>query len=446
MLPPPGVTARSGGPFVCPMLESPGMSTAEAPPPGYAARRPPLAWEDHEIDLRGPLTALARQLPLIAAIVGLALLVAALYVYSRPRAYEGIARVILARPRVSISLVPQFVTRDDFDVRQFYTYARHPEVEQAVLTRFGDALPEADRRPGALLTRLKVTGDKDDVALMGLQITDPDAARAGQLADAWADAYVEFVQRTLNPAVQARRLVDAQLAEARGELERREDAVRLHQQQRGLGLPLRDDSVRLELSAAAPIAPSGRLGSRGRDLVARATTLNEQRSTREQVRIAQGQVRALQASGGELRLIAGELTPLGISAGEGADQALKALDAKDRALTEAIDRSSTEVRALESALAGDVAELERLERERDIARDGYLALAKKAEETKVQLATDWPAARVFQRAGEETQPAPRPWLPVLGATGAVATVVALATALWVDRRRRLDLVLARRGL
>jgi uncharacterized protein involved in exopolysaccharide biosynthesis len=437
---PRGVTARSEGPFVRPMIQSPRMATAEAPPAD--AQRRPLIREDYELDLSALLARLLRHWRFIGACTLLAVLGGVLFALAQPRTYGGVAFVLISRPKLQSTMEPRLITVNDFELRPFYTHAKHPDVERAVQSKLQDELQPHERAPGTLVERLRVLSAKEDPALMELRFSDVDPVRASRITNAWAEAYIQHAQTALNPAALSQRIVDGQIKEAAAELQRRDDALRAFEQKSGLGLPLREDgTTRVELSAVAGTNPQNatlplvvRLGTRGQEVSTRAASLAEFRAKRDQTRMVLGQARALRSASVGIAPLANELSQLGIPAGTPPDQVVAALEARDRALAETIDQIAAELRQLESALSADVGLLERLERERDVARESYVALAKKTEENKVGMAGEWPGVVLFNRSPETASADPRPWPLIVGVPALAGLLVGVVGALLLAGR------------
>jgi uncharacterized protein involved in exopolysaccharide biosynthesis len=420
--------------------------SVEAPPSAYPSRREAIVREDYELDLRALFAVVLRQLPLVLACLLLAVGAAAVYVYLQPRSYDGVSKVIISRPKQQVTLEPKLVTNtSDFELRPFYTHAKHPDVERAVQDRLRDQLTGSELQPGGLVERLQTRSAKDDTALMELHFSNPDGHKAALVANAWADAYLAHAREQLNPSAQARQLIEQPLKESLAELQRREDAVRQFQQRTGLGIAPSTDNVRIDVGVAAipgassvqtaSIPASMRTGSRGRELSAKSGQVADLRGQRDQVRLVLAQVGALRAAGVGLDSLGADLEKLGVGRGASAEAAVAALEARAKALGEAADRASAELRSLETSLSEELAQLERLERERDVARDSYLALAKKAEENKIALAADWPVVRQFARSPDPAGVEPRPRLTALGPAAAAGLVVGVGGAFWRDRRR-----------
>ena len=429
-----------GRAFGSPMLESPRMATAEAP----ASR--PLIREDYELDLSELFGRLLRHWPLVAACMALAVLGAVAFTLTQPRTYGGMAQVIISRPKLQTTLEPRLMTINDFELRPFYTHAKHPDVERAVQAKLQNELEAHERSPGALVERIRVLSAKDDPALMELRFSDPDPIKASRLANTWADEYIHHAQTALNPAAISQRVVDAQLMQARAELQRRDAALHAFEQRTGLGLALRDDgTTRVELSAvvgqpgtttqSATVPSAVRLGTRGREVSTKATTLADFRARRDQTRMLLGQARALRAAGVGVASIGTDLAAIGIAASTPPDQVVAALETRERALGESIDALAAELRQMESTLSADVGQLELLERDRDVARDTYVALAKKTEENKVGMAGDWPGVVLFSRSPEYAAADPRQWPLVIGVSAAAGLLLGLLGAFVLDRRR-----------
>src|SRR5207244_2041666 len=110
-----------------------------------------------------------------------------------------------------VSLAPQITTNVlDFELRPFYTQAKHPDVERMVQEKLKRELSDSERQTGALLERLQTRSSKDDTALMELHFANPDAHKAGLVANAWAEAYIKHAREALNPNAQSQQIVEAQ--------------------------------------------------------------------------------------------------------------------------------------------------------------------------------------------------------------------------------------------
>jgi uncharacterized protein involved in exopolysaccharide biosynthesis len=415
--------------------------SVQAPPETRAPpRRDGIVREDYELDLRALFAVIFRQLPFVLACLALAVGAAALFVYLQPRSYDGVSKIIISRPKQTISFEPRLATNTgDFELRPFYTHAKHPDVEKAVQDKLKAELNSSELLPGGLVERLQTRSAKDDTALMELHFSSPDSHKAALVANAWSDAYLQYAREALNPSAQAQQLVEVPLKDSLAELQRREDAVRQFQQKTGLGIAASSDNVRIDVGAtsvqSANIPASMRTGARGRELSAKTAQLNDLRAQRDQVRLALAQIRALRTASVPLDSLGADLEKLGIARGTPADVAVAALEARERSLGEAADRASGELRAIETALTDDLAQLERLERERDLARDAYVALTRKAEENKIALAVDWPVLRQFVRSPDPAGVEPRAWLLALGPAAAAGLVVGVGGAFWLDHRR-----------
>lgn len=411
----------------------------QEPPAGYQSHRERVVREDYELDLSAVVGPLVRQIGLVALIVLVAVAAAGVFTYLQPRTYDGVAKVFISRPKTAIALEPRFANRDEFEIRPFFTQAKNPDVEKAVQNDLRDELTDAERQPGALTERLQVRPARDDSALMELHFSQPDERKAAALANAWAKRFVEHAQATLNPAALAQRQVQAELKSSAEELARRDAAVRDFGQRSGIGLALRDEQVKIEVAGpqgASGTASSGtRLGARGRELSAKATTLATFQADRDQLRLVLAQARALRGAGVGLESLATDLGKVGAAPNQPPDQVVAALEAKDRALGQAIDQLLADVQSMQASLAQDVAQLDQLERDRDVARESYLLLAKKAEENKVALASEWAVVAIFSWSPDPAPPEPRPWLANLGAAAAGSLVLGAVGALWLDRRR-----------
>jgi uncharacterized protein involved in exopolysaccharide biosynthesis len=414
-------------------------------PPAYPARRDPIVREEYEVDLGAIFAVLLRQIPFVVGATALALIVAAAYVYVQPRTYDGVSKVIISRPKQQVTLEPKLATNTtDFELRPFYTHVKHPDVEKAVQDKLRGELSSSELQPGGLVEKLQTKSAKDDTSLMEIHISNPDGHKAALLANTWRDAYLQHARTALNPTAQAQTLVDSQLKDSLTELQRREDAVRQLQQRTGIGIAPSSDNVRIDVSAAALPGASSvqsanvpltmRTGARGREVNARAQQLADFRGQRDQVRLLLAQATALRGAGVGLDTLAADLAKVGVGAGS-ADATIASLNARDKALGETIDRLTAELATIQTSLTDDLAQMERLERERDLARDAYVALAKKADENRIALASDWPVLQRFAASPDPAGVEPRPWLTALGPAGAAGLLVGIVGAFLIDRRR-----------
>lgn len=344
-------------------------------------------------------------------------------------------------------LEPRLQATDDFELKPMFTQARHPAVENAVQAKLGHLLNTAEVQPGNLVQRIRIQSDRDDNGLMEIVFSDQDRRRASAIANAWADAYVLHAQATLNPSAIAQKLVDGQMREAKTELERREASLRAFEAGTGLGLPIRvDDATRIELSAIVGQAGSttqmassstvARLGTRGQDIVGRSNALTSLRADLDRLRILKEQTRRLQNQNLPPSAIQLDLERFGVAANQPIGAVVVAIEAKELAMLSTIDGAARELRGLETGLIGDMNQHSQLERDRDIARDAYVVLAKKAEENKIGLASEWPVVRLFSYAPELAPVDPPPWTITLAIAGSTGLIVGVALGLGIDLSKR----------
>ncbi len=187
--------------------------------PNRPAAPPPYMWQpEDEIDLRQYVLVLVawwREIALIA--IGAAVVAAVAILLLRlvtPPSYVSSATVAIARTQSSITFDERFTTLSQDQLQALSSVdaaARRGSlvglvasgaVAQAVIDQLGSQLDEEERRPAYWLAEGQVetslvggTGSQNNSDLIRITISADSPAKAAALANAWAEHYVEQVNR-----------------------------------------------------------------------------------------------------------------------------------------------------------------------------------------------------------------------------------------------------------
>ena len=175
-------------------------------------------WMEDEIDLREYIEVLIKYWKWIIAAGILAAVVAFVVSSFLPRTYEASASVIILKSKTEISFDPkiQTTTEDQLTQKSYQDtlvgLVKAGSVAETVFEKHQNILPENIKSVTDLLKKVDASNTGD---VISITVSDADPARAAQLADAWAAAYVDYVNQLYgNQTAPLLVEVEAQAAEA----------------------------------------------------------------------------------------------------------------------------------------------------------------------------------------------------------------------------------------
>jgi capsular polysaccharide biosynthesis protein len=273
---------------------------------------------------------------------------------------------------------PRLSSLDKTVVKYYDTLAHTEAVETRVIEALGPSLDPAEKEPGVLLSMVTVQADRENPVLFRIRAQASTAQKATQIANTWAEQYVEEVTGFESAW-------SSQLAQVAQELESAEAALSAFRQESGVGLveePTGDTSFAV-------------LGPRGIQLEMKSTLWAEHQEAYDDLQLLLESARKARDAGGSvadlpLQLLSsrviterGQASIASVSALEDLDSVIQVLEAEEEALSGVIDQLEAEVEALQQELAADQLEWERLVRARDLAENNYKALSDQTQEAQV---------------------------------------------------------------
>ena len=158
----------------------------------------PSMWMEDEIDLREYIAVLIKYWRWIVAASVLAAVIAFVVSSFLPRTYEATASVIILKSKTEVSFDPKIQTTvDDQSTQKDYQstlvgLVTSGEVAGTVFEQNRNMLPPKIQNVADLLKRVDGSNTGD---IITITVSDTDPVRAAQLADAWAETYVSYVNQ-----------------------------------------------------------------------------------------------------------------------------------------------------------------------------------------------------------------------------------------------------------
>ncbi|MCL4458571.1 MAG: Wzz/FepE/Etk N-terminal domain-containing protein [Chloroflexi bacterium] len=349
---------------------------------------------EFEIDLREYLKPLIKHIRFIGMTMLVCALIATLVSFLLPPIYTGTATIVITKPRYRLQFDPRFQTVvETAPYETYYALLRNPDLEKRVLQQLGPIVPGL--RPGELMAKIHLK-QKDDPWVLEVSADWSEPRAAAKIANTWVINYVKQINElfALSPETEAN--LSNQLAKAEQDLKVAEDNLRNFQEKTGVGLL--GPSGPVIAGESIPYASPERMGVIGRRLEAKIATLATYQSIRDDLHTVLERARELKAKGLDTDgsgmtlevlqtgLISSRVQLLigpGFEKKSSLDTIIATLEAKEKATDESIAAVAKEVADLQKQLSDLKIQLDRLERTRDSARETYLTLVRKADETRI---------------------------------------------------------------
>jgi uncharacterized protein involved in exopolysaccharide biosynthesis len=157
---------------------------------------------DEEIDLRQYVDVIRRWLSLIILGTVLAAVTAFAVSSIMPPTYEAEASVVVSRAKTEVSFNPNIKTISEEELARqldrqtkretLANLASSSEIATKVIAQIGDILTEEEHDPRVLMGEVEAKTDRNsDLIRISVRSTDPE--KAAKIANAWAKAYVNYV-------------------------------------------------------------------------------------------------------------------------------------------------------------------------------------------------------------------------------------------------------------
>lgn len=374
---------------------------------------------EDEIDLRQYLEVLIRRWKWIVALTLIpALVAAAISFFVLQPTYEAKALVLITGPRYLLRFDPRVETISDIATayKAYPSLATSDDLLKQVLDILDPPLPGNEGSLQALRGKVSASTGADP-SLLELKATNGVPQQAAQVANTWAGQYVAYVNELYGRRSEDVIFFSEQLESARQALEAAEEALIAFQarnqssilnaeltsarqaqtdylaDQRAIVRITQDiQALRDQLSQQ----PSGRASSLADDLT--ALLLQIKAFNAESTVPVQLQVSSAESLSD--KTIAEQVAFL--------DDLMVNVKAKSADIDAQLNELAPEILRLQQALEEVDTELDRLTRDRDVAKNTYLTLANKVEEARIAAQDESGEVQLASRASVPTSPvAPR---------------------------------------
>ncbi len=402
---------------------------------------------EDEIDLRKYFSVLSRHWRLIVVIAVIAA-AAGLGVGSvTPPTYEATALIVVTKPLYQLEFDPRIATTQDTGVassnKSLPQLAISDDVLQKLFDRFRGQLPRQNLTLAEFKRGLNARNGTD-ASVIQLSAQNENPSLAAQLSNAWATDYVTCVNELYAQREAGATFFETQANEAKARLASAEQTLvdyqgrydgsiidsKLQASLNELSNALKTNELLADLRAntsllkdrlsAQPSASSAKVADDLSSLLLQVSSLNISGSVPLQIQFTDATLLSSKTIDEQKSFLAG------------LDQSLQARAVQ---VTARINALTPQVQSLQHDLQMATTELDRLTRERDVARDTYLTLAKKVTESQISAQDTSGEVRLASQAAVPTEPiAPRKVVNTVLA-GLVGLMVGAVAAFVIEARQ-----------
>ncbi len=371
---------------------------------------------EEEIDLREYIVVLIKRWKWITALTVIAALVAAVlsFFVLSPK-YEALALVLITNPRYQLRFDPRLETLSEIETESkvYPALAMGDDLLELVLERAADRLPPEQRQMDALKAMLNASAAADP-SLVELKVVNGDPELAAWLANVWAEQYVAHVNELYGYRSEDVTFFESRLEEARQALEEAEEAL--------VAYEARNQASVLQARLNAKRSALNKYLKAQHDLqmiIKDAQVLRqqwEQQPANAQTALADElaalllEIQGLSQDGGGVPLQL-QVTEGGSLSNRTVGEQIQLLDnlidGLEERLVEAEKQAavlSEEILPLQEALQEANTERTRLARSVEVARNTYMTLANKVEETRIAAQDETGEVRLASRAAVPQKP------------------------------------------
>jgi capsular polysaccharide biosynthesis protein len=160
---------------------------------------------EEEVDLRGYISVLLRHWKIIVSITVIAVIIGGLLSFLPSRSYEAKSGVVITKAK--IVSVPEYGTALDEDVfaldikqETLIALVKSSSVASQVVEQLGNRLEPDERGLASLTSKVQVKNQGDFIEIT---VKDPDPEKAADIANAWAESYVSYVNGLYSDILQS---------------------------------------------------------------------------------------------------------------------------------------------------------------------------------------------------------------------------------------------------
>jgi succinoglycan biosynthesis transport protein ExoP len=398
---------------------------------------------EEEIDLRQYLEVLIKRWRWIVALTLIAAAAAAAisFLVLQPT-YEATALVLITSPRYVLRFDPRLETVSDIETnsKAYPSLATSDDLLQRVI----EVLPASAPEDALVLQTLKGKSRARagaDPSLLELTVANGDPQQAAHIANTWAEQYVQYVNELYGQRSEDVTFFSKQLDLAQATLEAAEDALVEFQASNQSSI-LSAQLSSLRQAQADYLADRRAIARIIQDIQALRTQLAEQPANRssslsDNLTALLLQVKAFNAES-ELPIQLQVTTAESLSSKTVSEQIAflddltDNLEAKSADIDVLLEKLAPETLRLQETVQGINTEYERLTRDRDIAKNTFMALASKVEESRIAAQDETGEVRLASRAAVPQSPVgPRRLMNTVLA-GALGLFVGVFLAFFVE--------------
>lgn len=401
---------------------------------------------EEEIDLREYVEVLIRNWKWIAGIT-LAAAVAALVIsFLLPPTYEATALVVVTKPRYVMQFDPRFEPMSDVQP----PYKAYPElaVSDSLLEDLLTSLnpPPDEIETAQDLREILEASSGADPSLIRLTVRHRDPEEAARIVNTWADLFVERANELYGGYSEAQlQFFEEQLKRAEAELKAAEEALISFQaqnraailqnqldsyqqaqadylaDQRAIAYITQDIKGLKEQLTGEPIDQPMSLADQLTSLFLQIKAFNAQTATPIQLQVDSAAALSEKSLSEQIAFL---------------DDLVNTLEEKSAEIDERLAELEPQILTLQEQLEEARAEEDRLVRARDVAKETYMALARKVEEARIAAEDNTGGVQLASRAAVPQKPAsPRKLLntAVAGALGLMLGVFGAFVKEWWEQ-------------
>ncbi|RLC72752.1 MAG: hypothetical protein DRI52_03010, partial [Chloroflexi bacterium] len=350
----------------------------------------------------------------IVALTVIAAIVAGVVSFLLPPTYEATALVAAVQPKYQMRFDPKFETLNNIQLpmKAYPALATSDDVLVKVIADLGDVLEEEDREIHAFSGMVEATNSADP-SLIALKVKSRDPVKATRIANTWADVVIQEINNLYGQTDEEAQFFEEQVTTAETNLKSAEDALIAYQATNQTNIlntriAAMQSSLRAYYDAAQAVQlvtqdahnliarlrlqPSDAPASLGDDLTSLFLEV-QSLSTKHQLPI-ELQVTSVQSFSGKT---VGEQIQL-------LEDMVSTLSDKAAALEAEAEKLKPQILDLQEQQQEALTEYERLQLNVSTAKEVYLTVVRKAEESRIAAESEGDEVRLASYAAVPTKP------------------------------------------
>ena len=188
---------------------------------------------EEEIDLREYINIIVRRWKWIAGITLVAVVTAAVVSFLLPPTFEAKAGVVIVKSKSEVTFEPKYRTLTEEELgsvgiditarrKALEALVKSSSVAAEVIDKLGSSLEPEEREVEALLEMVETEASGD---LIGIKVKGEDPKKIAAIANAWGEAYEEYVNGLYGGSPQSSEDIQAQVAEAKSSYKKAQETL-----------------------------------------------------------------------------------------------------------------------------------------------------------------------------------------------------------------------------